>query len=75
MRAEQNDGVVGVAQMIKAALVLGVLVILAAFLFTGRYSLTQQGNMAFVVDRYTGAIWFCTQEGCSKVAERTPAGG
>lgn len=61
--------------MIKAAIILGVLIILAAFLFAGRYSLTQQGNMAFIVDRYTGAIWFCTPEGCSKVGERTPAGG
>jgi hypothetical protein len=43
------------SQMVKAAIILGVLVIIAAALAAGRYSLTQQGNMAFVVDRYTGA--------------------
>jgi len=37
--------------MMKAAIVLGVLVVLAAALAVGRYSLTQQGNMAFEVDR------------------------
>jgi hypothetical protein len=39
--------------MIRAAIILGVLAILAAALAGGRYSLTQQGNMAFEVDRYT----------------------
>jgi hypothetical protein len=37
--------------MIRAAIILGVLAILAAALAGGRYSLTQQGNMAFEVDR------------------------
>ena len=61
---------VGLPQMMKAAIVLGVLAILAAALAAGRYSLTQQGNMAFEVDRYTGAVWFCTPEGCSRVREQ-----
>jgi hypothetical protein len=52
--------------MMKAAIVFGVLVVLAAALAAGRYSLTQQGK----VDRYTGAVWFCTPDGCSKVGER-----
>jgi len=56
--------------MMKAAIVFGILVVLAAALAAGRYSLTQQGNVAFEVDRYTGAVWFCTPEGCSKVRER-----
>jgi uncharacterized protein HemY len=56
--------------MMKVAIVLGVLVVLAAALATGRYSLTQQGNIAFEFDRYTGAVWFCTPEGCSKVREQ-----
>ena len=55
--------------MMKAAIVLGVLIALAAALAVGRYSLTQQGNMAFEVDRYTGAVWFCTPEG-SRVREQ-----
>jgi hypothetical protein len=38
--------------MIRAAIILGVLAILAAALAGGRYSLIQQGNMAFEVDRY-----------------------
>ena len=42
--------------MIRAAIILGVLAILAAALAGGRYSLTQQGNMAFEVDRYTGTV-------------------
>jgi hypothetical protein len=53
--------------MIRAAIILGVLAILAAALAGGRYSLTQQGNMAFEVDRYTGTVWFYTRDGCSKV--------
>jgi hypothetical protein len=57
--------------MIKAAIIFGVLVALAAALFAGRYSLTQQGGMAFEVDRYTGAVWFCTRDGCSKVREQS----
>ena len=61
---------VGLPLMMKAAIVLGVLVVLAAALAAGRYSLTQQGNMAFEVDRYTGAVWFCTPEGCSRVREQ-----
>jgi hypothetical protein len=56
--------------MVKAAIILGVLVIIATALAAGRYSLTQQGNMAFVVDRYTGAVWFCTTDECSKVRQR-----
>jgi len=61
---------VGLPLIMKAAIVFGVLVVLAAALAVGRYSLTQQGNMAFEVDRYTGAVWFCTPEGCSRVREQ-----
>jgi hypothetical protein len=61
---------VGLPLMMKAAIVLGLLIVLAAALAAGRYSLTQQGNMAFEVDRYTGAVWFCTPEGCSRVREQ-----
>ena len=56
--------------MIRAAIVLGV-AILAAALAGGRYSLTQQGSMAFEVDRYTGTVWFCTRDGCSTVREQS----
>jgi hypothetical protein len=42
--------------MIRAAIILGVLAILAAALAGGRYSLTQQGNMAFEVDRYAETV-------------------
>jgi hypothetical protein len=59
--------------MIKAVIILGVLGILAAVLVAGRYSLTQQGSMAFVVDRYTGAVSFCTRDGCSKVRDAPPS--
>jgi hypothetical protein len=55
--------------MIKAAIVLGVLIILAAVLFAGRYSLTQQGSLAFVVDRYMGTVSFCSRDGCSIVRQ------
>jgi hypothetical protein len=57
--------------MIKAAIIFGVLVALAAALFAGRYSLTQQVGMAFEVDRYTGAVWFRTRDGCSKVRKQS----
>jgi hypothetical protein len=55
--------------MMKAAIVLGVLIVLAAALAAGRYALTQQGGMAFEVDRYTRTVWFCTPDGCSKVKQ------
>jgi hypothetical protein len=61
---------VGLPLMTKAAIIFGVLVVLAAAMAVGRYSLTQQGNMAFEVDRYTGAVWFCTPQGCSRVREQ-----
>lgn len=51
--------------MIKAAVILGVLVIIAAVLAGGRYTVTQQGNMAFVLDRFTGTLRFCTRDECS----------
>jgi hypothetical protein len=57
--------------MIRAATILGVLAILAAALAGGRYSLTQQGNMAFEVDRYTGTVGFRTRDGSSKVREQS----
>jgi hypothetical protein len=48
----------------RAALIFGVLVIIAALLISGRYTITQQGHMAYVVDRFTGAVRFCTREEC-----------
>jgi hypothetical protein len=57
--------------MIRAAIILGVLAIFAAALAGGGYSLTQQGSVAFEVDRYTGTLWFCTRDGCSKVREQS----
>ena len=54
-------------EMIKAAVVLGMLAIVAALLAGGRYTVTQQGSMAYVVDRFTGAVRFCTREECLDV--------
>jgi hypothetical protein len=54
----------------KAAIILGVLAIIAAFVVGGRYSLTSQGNMAFVVDRFTGSVRFCSREECSAVPDK-----
>jgi hypothetical protein len=55
---------------------------LAAFLSGGRYTVTQQGTVAFVVDRFTGSVRYCRQDGCRTVptdlsssAEEDPTGG
>lgn len=51
--------------LIKAALVLGGLLIVAGLLAGGRYTITQQGGLAYVVDRFTGAVRVCDHEKCS----------
>jgi hypothetical protein len=61
-----------VTAMVKAAVILGMLAVVAAVLAGGRYTVTQQGTVAYVVDRFTGAVRFCTQEECSDVPNAKP---
>ena len=45
--------------MTKAALLLGALLIVAATILGGRYSVSGQGAVLYVVDRFTGSVRFC----------------
>jgi hypothetical protein len=65
---------VSMSDLAKAALILAVGAVIAAFIVGGRFSIaaTRQGDYAviFVVDRFSGATRICAAAVCREVAER-----
>lgn len=54
--------------MIKAALIVGIAIVIGGFLAGGRYATTPGGTgAAFVIDRFTGAVSFCSFTDCKMV--------
>lgn len=56
----------------SAILALGLMV--AGFLFGGRYSLGNEGGQIWRLDRYTGHVWVCAADdagtlGCGRAEE------
>ena len=54
---------------VSAAAVLGIFIVIAAFLIGGRYqavtaSRGSEAPIVYVVDRFTGNVWFCGGSVC-----------
>jgi hypothetical protein len=52
--------------MVRASLILGAFLIVAALLLGGRYSVTGQGAVVYIVDRFTGSVRFCSSGECTE---------
>jgi len=52
-------------------LVLGIIMGGVIILFNGRYTISATGQyQAYKLDRWTGEIWFCTQNGCRSLPNK-----
>jgi hypothetical protein len=54
----------------KAWLALAAIALVAAFFWGGRYTVVGQGNLIFIVDRFTGAVRSCQIDGCKPLATK-----
>ena len=49
----------------KLIIAVAVIVIAAAFIWGGRYTISAQGARVFIVDRFTGSVRVCTSDECT----------
>jgi hypothetical protein len=70
-------GVLGIGAIVESitteiwlALITGVVALIVTFLIVGRSQvLPVEGSALFVVDRFTSAVQFCTQDGCKPLPQ------
>ena len=70
-------GVLGIGAIVESitteiwlALIAGVVALAVTFLIVGRSQLIPtEGSALFVVDRFTSAVQFCTQDGCKPLPQ------
>ncbi len=70
-------GVLGIGAIVESitteiwlALIAGVVALVVTFLIVGRSQLIPtEGSALFVVDRFTSAVQFCTQDGCKPLPQ------
>jgi len=70
-------GVLGIGAIVESitteiwiALIAGVIALAVTFLIVGRSQLVPvEGSSLFVVDRFTSAVQFCTQDGCKPLPQ------
>jgi hypothetical protein len=49
----------------KLIIVAALIMLATAFIWSGRYTISAQGPLVFIVDRFTGSVRVCTEEECT----------
>ena len=49
----------------KLIIVATLIMLAAAFVWNGRYTIIAQGGFVFILDRFTGSVRVCSEEECT----------